>query len=258
MTCNDAEDLLHLLLDREVDAPHVQAHVAACGRCAARLAQCRALRATLANPHLRFVAPPSLRGRIEAGLPPAPARSWSWLSKLAGWHWLPPLRGFAIGSALTAAAALGLVAGVLHTDPDQAVVSDVVSAHLRSLNSDHLTDLRASDQRAIRPWFVSRLAAAPPVPDLSRAGIALVGARIDYVRGQPVAALVYERDHHLINLFVAPGDGADRAAREASLAGVNVALWSERGLKFCVVADVSPAALQSFRRTFEAAWTGET
>jgi anti-sigma factor RsiW len=258
MNCNAAEDLLHLLIDGEIDAPHVKAHVAACRRCATRLAQYRALRATMVSGALRFAAPTSLRARIDARLPHSSAWSWSWRPLLKGWNLVPSLRGLAFGSALSAAAALGLVVGVLHTDPDQAVVSDVVSAHLRSLNSDHLTDIVASDQRAIKPWFVSRLAAAPPVPDLSRDGISLVGARIDYVRGQPVAALVYERDHHLINLFVAPGDGADRAAKQASLAGINVALWSERGLKFCVVADVSADALQNFRQTFDAAWTGQT
>ena len=253
MTCDDAEILLYLLPDGEVDAAHArntEAHAADCLRCAAKLRQARALRAAMSNAQLRFTAPRSLRSRVGAALPPAPARVLDWLS---------PFRGFALGAALSAAAAASLLIGVIRWDQDQVIVSDVVSAHLRSLNSDHLTDLQSDDRQRIGPWLASRLAAPPPIPDLSRHGITLLGARIDYVGAQRVAALVYQRDNHVINVFVAQGADAERSARLATLQGVNVELWSEEGLKLCAVADLSPDDLQDFRDKFAAAArTGRT
>jgi anti-sigma factor RsiW len=252
MICDDAEILLHLLLDGEIDAAHardVRSHAAACPRCGAELRQYRALRAAMSNAELRLTAPCGLRSRIEAGLPRAPARRSDWLS---------PFRGFALGAALSAAAAATLLIGVIGSDQDQVIVSDVVSAHLRSLGSDHLTDLQSGDRQRLRPWLTGRLAAAPPVPDMSPQGITLLGARIDYVQGQPAAALVYERDHHVINVFIAPGGNAERSPRLATLQGINVELWSEQGFKFCAVADISPDALQDFREKFEAAGATHT
>jgi anti-sigma factor RsiW len=196
---------------------------------------------------LRFAAPRSLRARIGAALPEAPARASTWLS---------PFRGFALGAAMSAAAAASLLIGVIRSDQDRIIASDVVSAHLRSLDSDHLTDLQSSDRQQIGSWLTGRLAGLPPIPDLSQEGITLIGARIDYVGGQAVAALVYQRDNHLINLFVGQGGEAERSSRFATVQGINVELWSERGLKFCAVADLGPDALQDFREKFDDdAWT---
>jgi anti-sigma factor RsiW len=147
---------------------------------------------------------------------------------------------------------------VIRSDQDQVVVSDVVSAHLRSLEANHLTDVQTGDQQGIKLWLGNRLGAAPPVPDLAAQGFSLVGGRIDYVLGKPVAAIVYLRSGHLINLFVAQGAEAERAARAATMQGVNVDLWSEKGLNLCAVGDVSADELEDFRKRFEAAaWTAQ-
>jgi anti-sigma factor RsiW len=160
-------------------------------------------------------------------------------------------KGFAFGSALSAAAAALLMIAVIRSDQDQFIVSDVVSAHLRSLQANHLTDVQSSD--GVEPWLGNRLGVAPPVPDLARQGFSLIGGRIDYVLGKPVAAIVYRRSNHLINLFVAQGAQAERSAKVETMQGVNVDLWSEKGLNLCAVGDVSAEELEDFRRKFEAA-----
>jgi anti-sigma factor RsiW len=43
-------------------------------------------------------------------------------------------------------------------------VSDVVSAHLRSLQANHLTDVRTSDQHGLKPWFSDPLGVHHPSP----------------------------------------------------------------------------------------------
>jgi anti-sigma factor RsiW len=252
MNCDEAEILLHGLVDHEVDPEQVyriETHVGDCARCAAELQLHRIMRQRMANADLRFAAPPGLRTRIKARLPAA-----------AG---APPyrrtlLKGFAFGSALSAAAAALLMIAVTRSDQDQVIVSDVVSAHLRSLAADHLTDVQTGDQHGVRPWLGDRLGVAPPVPDLAAQGFSLVGGRIDYVLGKPVAAIVYRRSGHLINVFVAQGAEADRSARVATMRGVNVDLWSEKGLNLCAVGDMSAEELEDFRRKFEAAaWAGQ-
>jgi hypothetical protein len=58
-----------------------------------------------------------------------------------------------------------------------------------------------------------------------------------------------------MNLFVAQGPEAVRAARVATMQGVNVDLWSQRGLNLCAVDGVSADELEEFRKKFEAvAW----
>jgi anti-sigma factor RsiW len=167
-------------------------------------------------------------------------------------------RGFGFGSALSAAAAALLLIAVTRPDRDQAVVSDVVSAHLRSLEANRLTDVQSGDQQGVKLWLSNRLGVASPVPDLTSQGFSLVGGRIDYVLGKPVAAIVYRRSSHFINLFVAQGADAERTARVAAMQGVNVDLWSEKGLNLCAVGDVSAEELEEFRRKFEAvAWAGQ-
>jgi anti-sigma factor RsiW len=202
----------------------------------------------MANADLRFSAPPWLHARINAMLPvaaAAPSRRTLF-------------RGFAFGSALSAAAAALLMIAVTRQDQDQVVVSDVVSAHLRSLQANHPTDIQTGDQEGVKPWLGERLGVAPPVPDLTTQGFSLVGGRIDYVLGKPVAAIVYRQSGHLINLFVAQGAEAERSARVATMQGVNVDLWSEKGLNLCAVGDVSAEVLEDFRKKFEAAaWASQ-
>jgi anti-sigma factor RsiW len=251
MNCDEAEILLHGLVDNEVDPEHayrIEAHVGDCARCGARLHQHRVMRERMANADLRFAAPPGLRTRIKARLPASVGT--------------PPYRrtlfkGFAFGSALSAAAAALLMIAVTRSDRDQVIVSDVVSAHLRSLQPNHLIDVQPGDQHGVRPWLGNRLGVAPTVPDLDSQGFSLVGGRMDYVLGKPVAAIVYRRSGHLINLFVAQGAEAEHGARVATMQGVNVDLWSEKGLNLCAVGDLSADELEDFRKKFEAAWRGQ-
>jgi anti-sigma factor RsiW len=253
MNCDEADILLHGLLDDEVDPEHayrIETHLADCTHCAAQLRVLRVMRETMAKVDLRFPAPPGLRTRIKDMLPVA-AVGQPYRRRL--------FKGFAFGSALSAAAAALLMVAVTRSDLDQVIVSDVVSAHLRSLQADHLTDVQTGDQHGVKPWLSNRIGATPPVPDLTSQGFSLIGGRVDYVLGKPVAAIVYRRSGHLINLFIAQGAQAERSARIETMQGINVDLWSEKGLNLCAVGDVSADELEEFRKKFEAAaWAGPT
>jgi len=253
MTCDQSTLLLHALADGELDASHareVEAHVASCGRCAALLRDTRAMRRAMAAAPLRHEAPASLRSRIEAALPqPQP--------------WRPPpsrrslLQGFAMGSLLSGALAAGLVVFVMRRDEDERMLGDVVSAHLRSLQGDHLIDVQSSDQHTVKPWFNGRLDLAPPVVDLTAQGFTLLGGRLDYLDGKPVASIVYKRRLHIINLFVTPAMGQDASATIQQAQGYNVWRWRNADLGFWAVSDINAEELQEFGQKFAAAVRGD-
>jgi anti-sigma factor RsiW len=246
MTCDEAEILLHALIDGELDAGHareVEDHIATCPRCAAQLQAYRDMSKAVAGANLRYAAPPELRRRIEAALPQARVPNRRGV-----------LRGFAMGSAISAIAATGLFAVILRNDDEQRIQSEVVSAHLRSLQAGHLTDVLSTDQHTVKPWFNGKLDVAPPVVDLTAQGFTLIGGRLDYVDTRPIGAIVYRRRSHVINLFVAQTASTERrAAKIEALQGFNIRRWSERGLNYWAVSDLAADELAEFGEKFEGA-----
>ena len=253
MTCDDAEILIHALADGELDAGHareVEAHIAACPRCAAELTAIRQMKQALAGADLITKAPAALRLRIEAALPAAAAASITPLAAVPSRRTL--LKGFAMGSAVSALAATGLVAIVLRNDDQQRIEAEIVSAHLRSLQAGHLTDVISTDQHTVKPWFNGKLDVTPPVIDLTAQGFTLIGGRLDYVDARPIGAVVYRRRQHVINLFVAQTSStARRASRLETIQGFNIRSWRDRGLSYWAVSDINPDELNEFGERFE-------
>ncbi|MGA8614967.1 MAG: anti-sigma factor [Xanthobacteraceae bacterium] len=256
MNCAECEVLLHALLDGELDAGHardVEAHLATCAACTEKLNAFSAMRSTMATANLKESAPASLRSRIEAALPsPAPRSA-------APRKFFQPSRrmffgGFATGAALSAVAAASIVLTVVRNDEEQTIADEVVSAHIRSLQAGHLMDVETSDQHTVKPWFDGKVDVAPPVVDLTAEGFTLLGGRLDYIDGEPVASVVYRRRKHIINLFVARRLGREHASVTAStVQGYNVRHWSDQGLDFWAVSDLDGGELGEFVQKVSAA-----
>ena len=248
MTCAESEVLLHALLDGELEAGHareVETHLETCPRCARQLVAYRELQQAMPAAQLRFTAPMSLRRRIETALPAARTSTSSRRSVL---------KGFAMGSALSAAMAATLVVAVIRTDHDQRVLGDVVSAHVRSLQGEHLTDVQTSDQHTVKPWFNGKVDVAPPVVDLTAQGFRLIGGRLDYLDGKAVASIVYRRRMHVINLFIAQAAPSEPQGRKIDkIQGFNIRRWNAQGFEFWAVSDIDAAELQEFVEKFDAA-----
>ena len=258
MTCDEAETLLHALIDNELDASHareVEAHIASCPRCTAELAAYRQMREAISKADLRYSAPASLRQRLDAALPkPAakPAAAPGNVTPLTSRRSV--LRGFALGSAVSAMAATLLVAVVLREDNQQMIESEIVSSHLRSLQPGHLIDVVSSDQHTVKPWFNGKLDVSPPVIDLTAQGFTLIGGRLDYVDARAIGAVVYKRRAHVINLFVAQtSNPARKPAKIETIQGFNIRRWSDRGLNYWAVSDIGADELNEFGDKFEMA-----
>ena len=131
--------------------------------------------------------------------------------------------------------------------------SEIVSAHLRSLQAGHLTDVISTDQHTVKPWFNGKLDVAPPVVDLTAQDFTLVGGRLDYVDARAIGAIVYRRRLHVINLFVAQTASTEpRAAKTETFQGFNIRSWSEGGLNFWAVSDLAADELAEFAEKFQA------
>jgi anti-sigma factor RsiW len=246
MICDKTEVLLHALIDGELDAGHaheVEVHSAGCPRCAAQLRAYRALRENLQEQNLYFTAPASLRRSLERNLP-SPKAITSRRSLL---------KGFAFGSIMSAAAAASITMVILRQDRDSRILGEAISAHLRSLQTDHLTDVLSTDQHTVKPWFNGRIDIAPPVVDLTGQGFTLMGGRLDYIDGKKVAAIVYRRRVHVINLFVGQElRSTPLPSAHQTVQGFNVLRWSDPGIDLMAISDLNRDELEEFKIKFEA------
>lgn len=247
--CPDNELLLHALADNELDAGNaaaLEAHVAGCTECAAELAAIREVKRRLAAAPLAYEAPPSLHARLDAALAEAAAPLPRRRPLMAATPWLG---GGAIG-AIAASLALLMLAPT-----SSGLEGQLVDAQARSLEAQHLVDVQTSDRHTVKPWFNGKVDFAPPVVDLAAQGYPLVGGRLDRVDGRRVAALVFHRRVHTINLFIWPGEAPATASLERRQ-GYSLVRWGHGGLVFWAVSDIDPADLTGFQKAFAAATAG--
>ena len=243
MTPENARRLLNAYVDGELDAAstmELETQIRESPALLQEFERLSALQSLVRNSASRFDAPSHLARRVFAALPETkPARI---VKTVPSW-WRPLAM-----AATTAAVALlfwNLVPTFNRLDPDTGTREEVLAAHVRSLMADHLTDLASDQRHTVKPWLSTRLDFAPPVEDLAGEGFALVGGRLDYLGGRPVAALVYRYRQHIINVFVWPSSKSPGIpVQNWTLRGYNIARFDARGMSFWAVSDLNPKDLQ--------------
>jgi len=244
MKCDDSRELLDSYVDGELDLVNhlqIEQHLKECADCARAHNNLVALRSAIADDSFYYQAPGDLRARLRTSLKATepesrPASIWKW-------KWIPVL---AVASLLVAVMLAALTLVRPSQTNEDLVAKEVVSAHIRSMMPGHLMDVPSTDQHTVKPWFDGKLDFAPPVTDLSAQGFPLTGGRLDYVDGRPVAALVYGRRLHVINLFIFPTQERDAQNRVLDRQGYNVIHWNKAGMSFWAVSDVNVGDLQEF------------
>jgi len=234
-------ELLHAYVDGELDlanARETERHLQACADCRGIEKAIRELRSVLTSEATAYRAPAHLRRNVRAALRRETKSTRQTLSP-----WLM----FATGAAF-AALILGFVLfQTTRTAQNDAIVDQVVANHVRSLLAAQLVDVVSSNQHTVKPWFDGKIDFAPEVRDLSASGFPLVGGRLDYLDGKTVAALVYQRNKHPINLFITPVSASRTTSPTVTTRrGYNVLSWTNNGLKYWAVSDLNQAELREF------------
>jgi anti-sigma factor RsiW len=163
------------------------------------------------------------------------------------WNWL----GLA-AALLLAVLIVWRLAPAWPWNGEQFLATELVASHVRSLMVDHLTDVASSDQHTVKPWFDGKLDFAPSVANPANDGFPLVGGRLDYLNNRPVAALVYQRRKHFINVFIWPietGDG--KATKAISRQGYQLLRWVDLDLTYWAVSDAASNELVALKELIE-------
>jgi anti-sigma factor RsiW len=248
MNCNETKDLIHGYLDGEMDLVRsmaIEQHLKDCAACAAAHRELQSLRTAIAGGSLYFKAPKGLEKRVRSAVRQGNKTE----GRRMGWRQRWNLNWAAILSPVAATALLLVIAAPIFTrhSADERLSQEIVSAHQRSLmaNKLHLTDVASSVQHIVKPWFTGKLEFSPQVIDLTSQGFPLLGGRLDYIGEQPVAALVYQRRQHLINLFIWP-DKSGSSGELRTSQGYNVVHSNHEGMTYWAISDVNSADLREF------------
>jgi anti-sigma factor RsiW len=270
MNCDEATKLMDGYLDGELDpitSQTIEQHLRGCGRCDQAYKTHESLIRAIGSATPYFKAPAELRERIRSSLREETAEqpmrngvsgaqvllhkkqseSRSVLSEIP-WNWL----GLAAAIILAAIIAFNVVPRSQRGGPEQFLATQLIASHVRSLMANHLTDVASSDQHTVKPWLDAKLDFAPAVVDLSEKGFPLIGGRLDYLNNRPVAALIYQRRKHFINLFVWPaGSDAAGATKAITRQGYQLFHWVDSDFNYWAVSDINLKELQEFKQLFE-------
>jgi anti-sigma factor RsiW len=245
LNCAETQTLIHGYFDGELDLTtclEIEQHLETCAACAQAHASLQAVRAAIQNSSLYFQSPPGLAKQVQSSLRRAsyPDRTLGSSSRR--------LLALAASLALVTAVGWGLSRALSVRSADVSLTQELVASHVRSqMLPSHRFDVASADPHTVKPWFEGKLDFSPPVKDLVAQGFPLVGGRLDYLHGRAVAALVYQRRKHTINLFIWPSSPGDLAApRTATQQGFHILEWTRSGMTFCAVSDLNEAELQEF------------
>jgi anti-sigma factor RsiW len=270
MTCEEAIKLMDGYLDGELGAITNQAieqHLRECHNCDQAYKTHGSLIRAIGNATPYFKAPAELRERIQSSLREEttqdPVRNGVRGAQVmfhkrereprsilleTPWNWL----GLAAAVMLAAIIVLTLVPQLQRPGGDQFLATQLIASHVRSLMANHLTDVASSDQHTVKPWLDTKLDFAPPVVDLSEKGFPLVGGRLDYLDNRPVAALIFQRRKHFINLFVWPAEAdAVKSTKTMTREGYQLLHWQDSDFNYWAVSDINEKELQEFKQLFQ-------
>ncbi len=245
--CERCEAMLSPFIDGELradDHRRVEQHLAGCPSCADALDALRRTSKVIREGSLRYQAPDILRARVrdavraEASARPRAAAPWR------GWQLVAA--GLLIAAVSSGITWLALGA---RTSATASLEQELVASHLRSLvpGPGHLTDVASNNSHNVKPWFNGRVDFSPSAPQVDSVEFPLLGGRVDYVGGRPVAVVVYGRRKHVINAYSWPQPGPDsRSLTRDHVRGFNIVHWTRDGLATWVVSDVSEADLLAF------------
>jgi anti-sigma factor RsiW len=242
--CTDAQTLIESYVDGELDLVRnveIEEHLGDCRICSPMHQDALELRSRIREEISYFRASADLQKRVRTAIGAKQADAKR--SRVPIWTWSGALAAVLLLSVIT----VGLLRRAEESSREEMIAQEIVADHLRSLMANHLTDVTSTDQHNVKPWFNGKLDFAPPVNDFAPEGFPIVGGRLDYLEGRPVAALVYQRRLHPINLFVwaTAEKYSDKPTRQ-DRQGYTILFWSRDGMTYCAISDLAADEMQTF------------
>ena len=264
MRCDEVREHLGAHLDAELPAEPsgaVERHLAECVACRDELEVLRRASASIRAQLPPLRAPDVLRARILAALRESAAGSAAGAATGApppAWHAARWLRRVAAGLVIAvASSALTLVAVRRAVTGGEIGAHDVIESHVRARMAHRVVDVASTDQHNVKPWFSGRVPFSPDVRHVDATAFPLVGGRVDVAGDQPVAAIVYGRRAHTIDVFTWPAAPGDSARVETSgpsrERGFNAYRWTESGMHYWAVSDLNVDELRAFVEVYRRA-----
>lgn len=252
MNCQEVCEFLDAYVDRELDviaSRQFESHLSECASCRETLSRYRDMHDSVKARMEYFRPSEEFEQKLRASLYGAGAPQDHNRKR----EWLRSWRALALAASLLVVMLLTIWMGRILRRPSgsELLAEEVVSSHIRSLLANHLNDVDSSDQHTVKPWFSGKLDFAPVVKDLAVKGFPLIGGRLDYLNDRAVAALIYKRRLHTINLFEWPSLASDSGQRTLAIRGYNVVHWTHSRMNYWAVSDVNAVDLTEFARDIE-------
>jgi anti-sigma factor RsiW len=245
LNCQETQKLIHAYVDGELDLMknlEIEQHFQECSACAQAHKALEAVRATIKGGIPYFETPLGLQDRIRSAVRDASGPGP--ISHPLRWRWL------AVAASLLVVAVAGwaLLRFLPARSADAPLSEELLASHIRSLLlPEHRVDVESSNTHTVKPWFEGKLDFSPPVHDFTGQGFHLVGGRLDYLDRKPVAALVYQRREHVVNLFIWPSEQGPEAVPEPlTRQGYHLLHWRQSGMTYWAVSNLNEGELMEF------------
>jgi anti-sigma factor RsiW len=245
MKCREAQELIHGFVDSELGLVwnlEMEHHIHECPNCSGTHDMLRAMHTVLSDNSLYFQPPAGLQNRLRARLRKVSSVEGRARTISPSWQAI----GIAAALVLCIAGTWQVAITMHSSSTTESIGQEVVAGHVRSLMAAHLTDVPSSDHHTVKPWFNGKLDFSPVVADFADRGFVLDGGRLDYLDSRPVAALVYRRRQHVINLFTWPKIQSDSGIRAFDRQGYHAFNWTRYHVTYWAVSDLNPEELRQF------------
>ena len=249
MVCEQWRGKLDAYVDGELESAETDAlatHLRTCASCAADALERVQMKRSVQMAGNRYAASIELRNRIAKAIAAKPRRDSGWLWKILA---VPAL------SLLILSLAVNWYVG-RENARRQRVYSELADLHVAALASTAPVDVVSTDRHTVKPWFQGKIPFTFNLPELQGSEFTLLGGRVTYLAQTPGAHLIYQIRKHEVSVFIFQDRGKETSSPPSGpvhAASFSAENWTQGGLRYFVVGDVSVDDIQALSKLLQAA-----
>lgn len=222
------------------EASALASHLRSCGACAADAVERVQMKRAIGSAGKRYMPGNELRSKIARAIAVKPRRQVSWQWKI-----------------LVAPALLILLISLAvnwyegrESARRQRIYSELADLHVTTLASAAPVDVVSTDRHTVKPWFQGKIPFSFNLPEVSGTEFTLLGGRVTYLAQAPGAHLIYQVRKHEISVFIFQDRGEELSLPSGLLhtASFNLESWTQNGLRYFIVGDVSSDDIQALSK----------